>query len=893
MLVILCLLGSVMHILKVEGATNRSHYTISFLIYGFTLISMGLSEAILVIAVSNLAEWIWNRTSWYIQLFNISCYIAAIELAGAISSSINPTGNAASPDAILAIFVGMSGFTLLNHLLVGIIVWLARGENFKQSGIFDPITLLIDLTMLSVGASMAIVWEYNPHALLIFLIPAYPLYMALKIPALERKTETDQKTGLFNHHYFMEQLENELQRANRHDRPLSVIMADLDLLRNINNTYGHLAGDEVLKGIANILKQSVRDYDIVARFGGEEFAILMPETEIDKAVERAEFIRKAVESATFIIPTSIDPIKATLSLGTSTREDFKQSGEEIIHNADTALYNSKLMGRNQVIACVQNSFTQVQPKEKHTSQSETKTVEQDRGHDGKQVEYSASSRTYIPNEIITDIHSHPSQETKETGKEIVTHPTNPHTISNKVRLYIALVTLVAITLSALIFLNPFQFELSLPTQAWTGLLAIAAIIVVTEWFSIDLYVKNTSLSTSAAPLAAGFLLFGPIGVFITSVSFAITAAIKFRSRLNKFFFNLSSHIITGMVINILVALGNTLLFKGSENHQIRDMIYALASSAILFLITTSLISAGIGIDMKRSPRQIWNEQYKWMMPYYLGIGFIAYSLMFGYKSIGLLGIIVILAPLALLRYSQSQYINHTRDIVNELRKKNQTLEKTSLEINEMNEGLLVTLSEIIDLRDPHVLGHSKQVSKYATQIAEVIGLNEKQIELTRKVGLLHDIGKLGIPMEILAKPGKLTREEYESVKEHASLGGELVKNSPSLRPLVPIIRHHHEFYNGAGYPDKLVGNQIPIEARIVAVADAIEAMDSDRPYRKGLDTKQIIDELKKNSGTQFDPLVAKAAIKILEATLANKNVLSDQSDTPRIASRLVVNKQTT
>ena len=114
----------------------------------------------------------------------------------------------------------------------------------------------------------------------------------------------------------MQHLTKELDRANRFDRPLSIIMLDLDLLRNINNTYGHLAGDEVLIGIARILKQSVREYDVVARFGGEEFAIMLPETTIQQSFERAEIIRHAIEGIEFTIPTSVTPIKATISLGT-------------------------------------------------------------------------------------------------------------------------------------------------------------------------------------------------------------------------------------------------------------------------------------------------------------------------------------------------------------------------------------------------------------------------------------------------------------------------------------------------------------------------------------------------------------------------------------------------
>lgn len=885
----LLLLGSVLHILKVEGATNRSHYTISFLVYGFTLTHLGVPEALLVILASNLAEWAWNKTPWYIQLFNISCYAAAAQIAGQIYSTINPAGSATSWETILAIVAGMAGFTLVNHFLVGVIVWLARGENFKESGIFDPITLLIDLTMLSVGACMAIVWEYNPFALLIFLIPSYPLYMSLKIPALERKTETDQKTGLFNHNYFMEQLKNELLRANRYDRPLSIIMADLDLLRNINNTYGHLAGDEVLKGIAGILKQSVRDYDIIARFGGEEFSILMPETEIDKATERAEFIRREVESASFIVPTSIQPIKVTLSLGVATREDFKQTDKEIIHNADTALYHSKLSGRNQVIACVQDTFERV--REDDTDIENSSDPNSPVGND--EVEYSASSRKYIPSENGERETPRPTTARAGTGSENTMRPGKPHATSNKVLVYVGSLALAALVLSALSFVKPLQLDMTIPLQTWAGLAVIVVLIVLTEWFSIDLYVNNTSLSTSAVPLVAGILLFGIPGVLLTSLAFAVTAAIKFRSRVNKLIFNLSNHIIAGMIINFLLVLGEGLVFTRLGDDRIRELLYALASSVILFICTTSLISVGIGLDLKRSPAQIWREQYKWMAPYYLGIGFVAYSLIFGLEYAGALGVAVMLAPLILLRYSQMQYVDHTRDIVDELRRKNQALEKSSQEINEMNEGLLVMLSDIIDLRDPYVLGHSKQVSKYATHIGRLLGLDEKQTDLIRKAGLLHDIGKLGIPMEILTKPTRLTPSEYEILRGHAVLGAELVKNSPSLRPLVSIIRHHHEFFNGRGYPDKLSGNQISIEARIVAVADAIEAMISDRPYRKGLELEQIIEELETYSGSQFDPLVVIQAVKMLETMMANKRVSPNQTGIePRLVPRVAINAQT-
>jgi putative nucleotidyltransferase with HDIG domain len=330
-----------------------------------------------------------------------------------------------------------------------------------------------------------------------------------------------------------------------------------------------------------------------------------------------------------------------------------------------------------------------------------------------------------------------------------------------------------------------------------------------------------------------------------------------------------------MLVNFLIAASG--VFLQSWNIWLQ-LLYTLASSIITYFVTTILISIGMGIDLKQSPLEIWKEQYQWMAIYYVGIGFVSYSLIFGYTHADLLGIVFLAVPLMLLRFSQAQYVGHTRDIVRKLRKKNQDLEKSTNDIHELNEGLLTTLSEIIDLRDPYVLGHSKQVSFYATEIAMELNINPKQVELIRKAGLLHDIGKLGIPMELLTKPAGLTAAEFEIIKRHPALGSDLVKNTPSLRPLAQIIRHHHENYDGNGYPDKISGSQISIEARIVAVADAIEAMVSDRPYRRGLKPDKIKEELTKNSGARFDPLVVDAAIKMLDRVWAEETAPAVQNE---------------
>ena len=170
------------------------------------------------------------------------------------------------------------------------------------------------------------------------------------MPGLQEQARVDPKTGLFNARHFSEMLTEELGRAERFNRPLSVVMADLDLLREINNSYGHLAGDAVLKGVAVIFRQHLRHYDVPARFGGEEFAIVLPETTGEQALEIAERIRQSVAEATFEADTSNEPIRATISIGVAGFPGDATDPQGLVHQADLAVYRAKLQGRNRVLA---------------------------------------------------------------------------------------------------------------------------------------------------------------------------------------------------------------------------------------------------------------------------------------------------------------------------------------------------------------------------------------------------------------------------------------------------------------------------------------------------------------------------------------------------------------
>ena len=180
---------------------------------------------------------------------------------------------------------------------------------------------------------------------------------------------------------------------------------------------------------------------------------------------------------------------------------------------------------------------------------------------------------------------------------------------------------------------------------------------------------------------------------------------------------------------------------------------------------------------------------------------------------------------------------------------------------------IYALAATVDAKDHHTYGHSKKVSKYATGIAEALGYSRERIETIRAAALLHDIGKIGISDQILTKREPLTSEDWELIRAHPNLGVSILKHIDSLNDCLAAVQYHHEHYDGTGYPAGLKGNNIPIDARILAVADAYDAMTSQRPYRQVKSTlEQALGELKRCSGTQFDPAIVDVFVNIQEQT---------------------------
>jgi putative nucleotidyltransferase with HDIG domain len=185
------------------------------------------------------------------------------------------------------------------------------------------------------------------------------------------------------------------------------------------------------------------------------------------------------------------------------------------------------------------------------------------------------------------------------------------------------------------------------------------------------------------------------------------------------------------------------------------------------------------------------------------------------------------------------------------------------ELNLMNWGTLTALARVVDAKSPWTAGHSERVSAMAFRIGEAMGLDANQLDMISKAGMLHDIGKVSTPRSILDKKGKLTSEEFEIIRKHPGNGARILEPIIPYSGMVPIVLQHHERFDGKGYPGKLMGSDITIGARIMAVADSFDAMTSDRPYRAGRSVREVLEEIDHQSGRQFDPEVVRAFLKVM------------------------------
>ena len=463
-------------------------------------------------------------------------------------------------------------------------------------------------------------------------------------------------------------------------------MADLDLLRDINNTYGHLAGDAVLKGIADVSRAQLRHYDVPARFGGEEFSILLPETPVEQALEIAERIRRAVADKRFEVETSSEPIRATISIGVSGFPGDAVDANALIHQADLAVYRAKIQGRNRVLGA--SSEPLLTPVER----SDLVAVRRGR----------RPARSHMP-----DL---PAQVRRHT-----THMSRPR--------FVELKRLVRSRPVARLAAGAAGIAFGASTDV-VGLLAILLLVGVGQALSLE--VDDGSISVSAVGALAGAALFGPRAALALALTTSVVEWSARRAPIDRHFFNIGALSLASLAAAGVFAAG----FQGPLGELVTAAA-GLAAGAVYFAVNTGLLSLALALEGREKWWRVWHERFAWLAPHYVVYGFIAGVIAIGYHAAGLYAVAVFAVPLLLMRKTQEAYLSHTRRSAQKLRQaaetihtQNVSLEQANRLLKERSTAAMESLSATVDARDAYTAGHSRRVQQLALAIGRELKLSQ-------------------------------------------------------------------------------------------------------------------------------------------------------------------------
>ncbi len=289
---------------------------------------------------------------------------------------------------------------------------------------------------------------------------------------------------------------------------------------------------------------------------------------------------------------------------------------------------------------------------------------------------------------------------------------------------------------------------------------------------------------------------------------------------------------------------------------------ATGAGVLYKALNTGLLCRAISLSESTQFRSVWRERFRWARFHYVSFGPLAFATSLAYEELGLVGVMAFAVPPALTTLTMRQYLERTRASVAEVRQANLDLRHANARLAESNEQVrrthlatIAALSRSMEAKDHYTGGHTERVATVAVGLAARLGYSGSELDAIEIGALLHDVGKIGIPENILHKAGPLDEEEWRIMRQHPLISDHIL-SGVDLHPYVrQIARWAHERVDGRGYPDGLAGDEIPLPARIVLVADAFDALTTDRVYRKGKRISAALEELRANAGTQFCPVV--------------------------------------
>jgi diguanylate cyclase (GGDEF)-like protein len=691
---------------------------------------------------------------------------------------------------------------------------------------------------------------------------------------LEHQARTDSLTGLFNHSVFYEQLLHALQEASRTHSPVAVLMIDIDDFKHVNDVHGHAVGDELLRFLAEVLRASVRPEDVVCRLGGEEFAVVMVGCAGEDAERVAERIKRRLADTEF---PGIGRLR--VSAGLALGPEHAMNPRELATCAEAAMMTAKAQGKNQIVVYSDDGTKRPDSPASardvrsiaHLKMLQSLSGKLNRSNDVKEIGEG------IVAELRSLIDYHNCRVFVRNGDELVPVAFLGEFSSSQISLSLDVLRIQVGTgitgrcaeLGEAIVVDDaanceFGRQLEGTDPIEESLLAVplrygtrvVGVIVVSKLglsqFDEDevrllevlaghaaVAVENARLYESArreAESATALLEFGrelatvveldEIVERVTSLSAEILG-----SSFTSFWFERDG------MLRLLAEHGHTAEWSA----RLRD--YSFPADA-LPVDREPYISDPADYDalVEEAPAQ--GGSYA-VAPFTVDgragcIVAVVDSPEFGERELRLLGGLAHQAKLAIANASSYE-----------------GLERTFVSTVE-------ALANALEANDEYTSTHARWISDLALKVGQELGLDERTLKRLELGALLHDIGKIGIPSDVLSKPGRLTAQERKVVQTHPELGERIIAPIDRLQAVRPIVRHCHERWDGRGYPDGVGGDEIPLESRIIFVCDAYHAMTTDRPYRHRLSHREALRRLAEAAGTQFDPQVVDVALRVLE-----------------------------
>jgi putative nucleotidyltransferase with HDIG domain len=409
-----------------------------------------------------------------------------------------------------------------------------------------------------------------------------------------------------------------------------------------------------------------------------------------------------------------------------------------------------------------------------------------------------------------------------------------------------------------------------PSNQW---LILALLTLVSGSATVKIPSISAHISVSETFLFSSVLLYGPsagvLTVLLDALIITVLKVARRERRTEQVLFNLSAPPLAMWVGAHLYAQTSNLRpleqLGVGEAVSIGALIVPLVLFAVVyFALSSGLVACAVAFAKNASPIRVWREHFLWLSLNYFGGASVAALLVVYTRRFDWTALSVTIPLLLVLYLTFRTSMARVADATKHLE-----------ELNALYLATVHTLAAAIDAKDQVTHGHIRRVQAYSAALAAAVGIrNEVQLKAIQTAAILHDTGKIAIPEAILNKPGPLEPDEFAVMKRHAAMGADIISSIKFPYPVEPIVRHHHENWDGTGYPDRLVGTQTPIGARILAVVDCFDALTSDRPYRARMSDDEALAIVASRRGTMYDPLVVDTFIELFP-TLTSQVERSD------------------